>query len=263
MKELIANLADTKVQSLKRKVAESDKPFKITIVSVGEDPASKVYIRNKLLKLDEVGIDCSHIQIEAKDENKGLLQKIASESDDPILFQLPIPDGWSVPDLPAWRDVDAFGTEAFGELMQGSEKVLPCTVQAVFDIMEAYYQSSSVTGLKVAVIGRSPIVGKPLAVALINRQATVTAFNSKSDLNSVDWHQFDAVVVATGVHGVVSASQFKKGQLVIDVGINRVDGKLKGDVYHDDESDASITPVPNGVGKLTVANVIHNAVALS
>ncbi|MDK9790074.1 bifunctional 5,10-methylenetetrahydrofolate dehydrogenase/5,10-methenyltetrahydrofolate cyclohydrolase [Vibrio sp. D431a] len=263
MKNLIAGLAERKLSKVKDKIKNSGIKHSITIVSVGDDPASQIYIKNKKLKLAEVGIECNHVEIAAEEDNKGLLQEIADSSETPIFFQLPIPDGWVVPELPAKRDVDAFGLEAFGLLMQGCEPVLPCTVQAVFDIVHEYRGKEGVAGLKVAVIGRSPIVGKPLSVALINRQATVTALNSKSNLDEVDWHSFDVVVVATGYHGVVSSSQFRKGQLIIDVGINRIDGEIKGDVFHDNDSEASITPVPNGVGKLTVANLISNIVELS
>ena len=119
-------------------------------------------------------------------------------------------------------------------------------------------------GLKVAVVGRSNIVGKPLAIELINRQSTVSSFNSRSDLEAVDWNQFDVIVVATGFHGTLDNTQFIEGQLIIDVGINRVDGKLVGDIRHHDGilSAAAITPVPGGVGRLTCLHVLGNAVKL-
>lgn len=262
MKELISKIHDEKMGLIRSQVEDSKINYKITIVSVDNDPASEVYLRNKKLKLEAVGISCEHIKLDSTKSSNDVLHRLADSARNPIFFQLPLPKGWVAPDLPAVVDVDAFGSESFGLQMQGKSKILPCTVQAVFDITTAYFENESMAGKNVAVLGRSEIVGKPLVVSLINKQATVTCFNSKSNLGAVDWSSFDVVVVATGSHGVVSSSWFKKGQLVIDVGINRINGKLKGDVAFDSEAIADITPVPNGVGRLTVVNLLNNIISI-
>ena len=261
MKEIIDSIFNEQLQAHKSELLSRASQPKLAIVTVGEDPASQVYVRNKMKLLSEAGVDCLHIVKDAETTTQSDLDLMVAASDIPLLFQLPMPNGLQAPDLPLARDVDAFGLEAMSRIMHGTATVLPCTVQAVLDIIESC--SKPMAGLKVAVVGRSNIVGKPLVVELINQQATVSSFNSKSDLSGVEWGRFDVVVVATGSHGVVKASMFNKGQLVIDVGINRIDGKLVGDVEHDESSDADITPVPGGVGRLTVMNVLGNLIKLT
>lgn len=262
MKNRIDAIFKSQFEEYKKELIARDIKPALTIVTVGDDPASKVYVANKIKLLKEVGVDCHHIVKCALSTTQEDLDSLAKENETPLLFQLPMPNGLVAPDLPSNMDVDAFGLEAMSLVMQGNAKILPCTVQAVLDIIGTY--PKSVAGLNVAVIGRSNIVGKPLSVELINRQATVTTFNSKSMLSQVDWKVFDIVVVATGVHGVVKASMFREGQMVIDVGINRVDGKLVGDVKHDSVNEkVCITPVPGGVGRLTVMNVLGNLLKIT
>lgn len=265
MKEVINTIHSNKLDLIKTQISELGLTPKLTIVSVGHDPASKVYVRNKKRLLGDAGIEVNHVELDENVTTQQDLNDIASELDHPALFQLPLPEGLEAPDLPFSFDADAFGTEALGQIALGKASILPCTVQAVFDIIEHHHLlvDGKLAGAKVAVIGRSLIVGKPLAIELINRQATVTSFNSKSELEGVDWHQFDIVVVAAGCHGVVKSSMFNKGQLIIDVGINRENEKLVGDVLHNNYSQAHITPVPGGVGRLTVLNLLCNTVSLT
>lgn len=264
MKAVINTLHETKLAELKDKIATLSLPVKLTIVTVGDDPASKVYVRNKIRLFDELGLACHHITLDEVGTTQSDLDGLAKKADHPILFQLPLPNGLVAPDLPAAIDVDGFGSEALGQLVLGQNAVLPCTVQAAIDIISAHCGEYNFPGLKVAVVGRSNIVGKPLAIELINRQSTVASFNSRSDLAAVDWNKFDVIVVATGFHGTMDNNQFIEGQLIIDVGINRVDGKLVGDIRHHDGifSAAAITPVPGGVGRLTCLHVLGNAVKL-
>lgn len=265
MKEVINTLYETKLAELKDKIDTLNLPVKLTIVTVGDDPASKVYVRNKIRLFDQLGLPCQHITLDERGTTQSDLDGLAEKADHPILFQLPLPNGLVAPDLPAAVDVDGFGSEALGQLVLGQNAVLPCTVQATIDIIATHCGESNFPGLKVAVVGRSNIVGKPLAIELINRQSTVSSFNSRSDLEAVDWNQFDVIVVATGFHGILENTQFIEGQLIIDVGINRVDGKLVGDIKHHDGivSAAAITPVPGGVGRLTCLHVLGNAVKLA
>lgn len=268
MKEVISSLYESKMAALKEKIDTGKFDVKLTIVTVGDDPASKVYVRNKIRLFDELGLPCEHITLEEVGTTQADLDGLAARTNHPMLFQLPLPNGLVAPDLPAMVDVDGFGSETLGQLVLGQNAVLPCTVQAVIDIIEHHYADKQgenhFAGLKVAVVGRSNIVGKPLVIELINRQSTVSSFNSRSDLAAVNWKQFDVVVVATGYHGILDNSQFVDGQLIIDVGINRVDGKLVGDIKHLDDvvSLAAITPVPGGVGRLTCLHVLGNAIKL-
>ncbi|MGF1681683.1 tetrahydrofolate dehydrogenase/cyclohydrolase catalytic domain-containing protein [Photobacterium minamisatsumaniensis] len=264
MKSVISAIYEAKLAELKEQVVTLNKPVRLTIVTVGDDPASKVYVRNKVRLFDELGLECNHLTLDEAVTKQDDLDTLAEQTDHPILFQLPLPNGLVAPDLPAAIDVDGFGSETLGQLVLGQNSILPCTVQATIDIISSQCGESNFAGLKVAVVGRSNIVGKPLAIELINRQSTVASFNSRSDLGAVNWQQFDVIVVATGAHGILDNSQFIEGQLIIDVGINRVDGKLVGDIKHHDDilSLAAITPVPGGVGRLTCLHVLGNAIKL-
>ncbi|MGF1718215.1 bifunctional 5,10-methylenetetrahydrofolate dehydrogenase/5,10-methenyltetrahydrofolate cyclohydrolase [Photobacterium chitinilyticum] len=265
MKSVINTIYESKLAELKSKIDTLHAPVKLTIVTVGDDPASKVYVRNKIRLFDELGLECNHVILAEESTKQADLDVLAQKAKHPILFQLPLPNGLIAPDLPAHVDVDGFGSEALGQLVLGQNAVLPCTVQATIDIISAHCGEYNFSGLKVAVVGRSNIVGKPLAIELINRQSTVASFNSCSDLAAVDWNRYDVIVVATGAHGILDNSQFIEGQLIIDVGINRVDGKLVGDIKHHDGifSAAAITPVPGGVGRLTCLHVLGNAIKLA
>ncbi len=252
------------VEREKLKIAEQliDNPVTkpIQIITVGEDEASKVYVQNKKKLLSDLGITCVHTQLGSAISQSDL-NNLISAVDCPTLLQLPLPHGLTAPAIPKDYDIDGFSPDSLGDIMSGNPRILPCTVQGIMDIIEEV--GVDVRGTKVAILGRSKIVGIPLAVELINRQATVTSYNSLSDLTEVNWRLYDIIVTATGCHGVVKSSYFCSGQLVIDVGINRVDGKLCGDVLHDHDSEAQITPVPFGVGRLTVLNVVKNAIKLS
>lgn len=264
MKSVINTIYEAKLEELKSKITTLSMPVQLTIVTVGDDPASKVYVRNKIRLFDQLGLECHHITLAEETTVQADLDTLAANADHPILFQLPLPSGLTAPDLPVNIDVDGFGSASLGQLVLGQNIVLPCTVQATIDIISAHCGEHNFAGLKVAVVGRSNIVGKPLAIELINRQSTVASFNSRSDLFAVDWNKYDVIVVATGAHGILDNSQFIEGQLIIDVGINRVDGKLVGDIkhHHGMVTAASITPVPGGVGRLTCLHVLGNAVKL-
>lgn len=265
MKSVINTIYEDKLVELKNKISDQQLAVKLTIVTIGDDPASKVYVNNKIRLFSELNLECNHITLPQVGTSQSDLDGLAASATHPILFQLPLPNGLVAPDLPAVVDVDGFGSEALGLLVLGQSAVLPCTVQATIDIIAAHCGEYNFSGLKVAVVGRSNIVGKPLVIELINRQSTVASFNSRSDLNVVDWNKYDVIVVATGAHGILDNSQFIEGQLIIDVGINRVDGKLVGDIKHHDGilSSAAITPVPGGVGRLTCLHVLGNAIKLA
>lgn len=257
---LIDTIYNAQLESLKASIANFTGEIAAKVVTVGEDPASQVYVRNKVRLFEELGLKLIHERLDAN-ATQDVLDIATHAYEIPAMVQLPLPAHLTSPELPAELDIDAFGKEALGSIMNGDAVALPCTVQAILDIIEKWIEFK---GTRVAIIGRSNIVGKPLAVELINRQSTVTSFNSQSDLEQVDWKMFDVIVVAAGHHGVVKASQFDDQQLVIDVGINRRNGKIVGDVEYDtDTVEAEITPVPNGIGKLTVLNVARNTLKLA
>lgn len=258
MKNIIDIVYDKKEKEIRDRLSKARKQPSLKIITVGDDYASEVYVKNKLKECEIFGVDCWHVRLPA-DTTQQTLNLYVASSPGGVMVQLPLPRHLSVPEIPLNKDVDGLSALSLGLVMEGSDDpFLPCTVQACIDIMEEYNQDIFYTGAKVAVLGRSTIVGKPLVMELINRQCTVTSFNSQSNLNHVDWLDFDVVITATGDHGVLRSSMFCEGQLVIDVGITRDCGRLVGDVWHDAETDATITPVPKGVGRLTVLNVIGN-----
>lgn len=221
---------------------------KMTIVTVGDDPASEVYVRQKINLLTKFGAVVDHIQMAIPCTQKQLDNAVLfAGGSHGILVQLPLPDGLVCPPIPDRVDVDGFNL---------TSKVLPCTAQACLDIMHTQFKS--IEGLNVLIYGRSQIVGFPLAVECIKQGATVMVANSKSKPVNVD--QFDIVVVATGSRSFY-AEDLISVPLVIDVGIHRIDGKVVGDVIGSTGFN-NITPVPGGVGPLTVLNVARNLMKL-
>lgn len=219
----------------------------IHIISVGSHFTSEIYIRNKIKLLESLSCSITHTKMNEFTTQKELNDLIKNGINFTGQFvQLPLPEGLVEPEIPCEQDVDGFNLN--------NKKVLPCTVQACLDIME--YELGSITGLNIAILGRSNIVGLPLVNECIKRSATVTSFNSKSTLPK-KWDSFDIVVSATG-NRFLKAESFKNVKLVIDVGINRIDGKICGDIIHDNLIYKNITPVPFGVGKFTVLNVARN-----
>ncbi|CAL9987980.1 tetrahydrofolate dehydrogenase and cyclohydrolase [Vibrio phage D479] len=219
----------------------------ITIVTAGDDPASEVYVRQKVNVLTGFGATVNHIQMAIPTTQEELDAVVRNCNDTGILVQLPLPDGLVCPSIPDHQDVDGFNL---------TSKVLPCTAQACLDIMHS--EVGSIEGLNVLVLGRSNIVGFPLAVECIKQGATVTVGNSKSKW--FRYEDFDIVVVATGARAHY-ATEFIDVPLVIDVGIHRIEGKVVGDVIGS-TGYSNITPVPGGVGPFTVLNVARNLVKL-
>lgn len=223
----------------------------IRIITVGEDPASKVYVNNKVKLLEKLNCSVDHLKLNESITQEELEKTIYEDSKKftGILVQLPLPNHLEEPIIPDSQDVDGFN--------HNNKKVLPCTVQACLDIMEELY--GDITGANIAILGRSNIVGLPLVLECIKKSATVTSLNSKSK-KIEDWSQFDIVVSATG-NRFLTSEELKDVSLVIDVGIHRVDGKICGDIIHtngNQKESKTITPVPFGVGRFTVLNVARN-----
>ena len=241
----------------------------LAAILIGDNPASEVYVRTKTRACAEVGIHSVQHRFGADWHERELTGLIESLNADPaihgILVQLPLPprldSGRILQAVDARKDVDGFNWCNLGAMVAGQPRFSPCTPLGVMAMLER--ENIAVEGRNAVVIGRSTIVGKPMALMLIARGATVTVCNSKTS----DLRQYtslaDILVVAAGKPGLVDGSMLKPGAVVIDVGINRrPDGKLTGDVDFASASKVAsrITPVPGGVGRMTVAMLIANTV---
>ena len=242
----------------------------LAVVVVGGDPASQVYVRNKERACARAGVGSRRFAFPADARPASVLACLAGLNADPaihgILVQLPLPAQFDVREvisaIAPEKDVDGFRADNLGALMTGARGFAPCTPSAVLALLDDY--GIAVAGRHAVIVGRSNIVGKPLAVMLIARGATVTVCNSRTAPLADFTRAADVLVVATGRAGLVTGDMVKPGAAVIDVGINRLaDGRIVGDA--DFESVAAVaghaTPVPGGVGPMTVAFVIANAVA--
>ncbi len=241
----------------------------LAVLQVGNHPASKIYVRNKMKACGEVGLHSEHIELPADTDESTLLGRILTLNRDSrihgILVQLPLPTGFSaervVDALAPAKDVDGFHPMNMGLLAAGSPRFVPCTPLGVMKLIE--HEEISVQGRHAVVVGRSNIVGKPMALLLLQKGATVTICNSRTpDLGAMT-RQADVLVVAAGRPKLVTAGMVKPGAVVIDVGITRLaDGRLTGDVdFQGVLGTAScITPVPGGVGPMTIAMLLENTV---
>lgn len=239
----------------------------LAVIIVGENPASQIYVKNKIRACEKVGFHSETIRLDENITEENLLleiEKLNNNSNiDGILVQLPIPkhiDGLKIINaISAEKDVDGFHTTNIGKMMIGDETgFLPCTPAGVVHMFEEY--NINLEGKDVLVIGQSNIVGKPMTLLLIKKRATVQVCNSKTKNLSEKLQKADVVVAAAGSPKLVKASDVKEDVVVIDVGINRVDGKLCGDVDFEEVSKKAsfITPVPGGVGPMTIAMLIKN-----
>jgi len=239
----------------------------LAVILVGNDPASQVYVRNKVAACQKAGLHSVLEQYPAALTQAELLEHIRSLNSDPaihgILVQLPLPpqiDAHVVLEaIAAEKDVDGFHISNAGLLTTGKPLFRPCTPYGIMKLLEA--EQVTLRGAVAVVVGASNIVGKPMALLLQSAGATVTICNSKT--RDLAWHtrHADIVVVATGRPRMVDASMIKPGAVVIDVGINRgADGKLCGDVDFDSviEVASAVTPVPGGVGPMTIAMLLVN-----
>ncbi|HEY6241100.1 MAG TPA: bifunctional methylenetetrahydrofolate dehydrogenase/methenyltetrahydrofolate cyclohydrolase FolD [Burkholderiales bacterium] len=241
----------------------------LAVVQVGNHPASKIYVRNKLRACEETGFYSEHIELPADVDESTLLARIRIFNNDTrihgILVQLPLPSGFSaervLETLSPAKDVDGFHPINMGLLAIGNPRFVPCTPLGVMKLIE--HEEIGVLGRHAVVVGRSNIVGKPVALLLLQKGATVTICNSRTpDLGAMT-RQGDILVVAAGKPKLVTAGMVKTGAVVIDVGINRLaDGKLIGDVDFQSLLGVAsrITPVPGGVGPMTIAMLLENTV---
>ena len=242
---------------------------KLAVILVGNDPASKVYVRNKSKACQEVGIEYEEILLDENttmDKLLSIIKKLNDRKDiNGILLQSPIPKGLNIQEafnlIDYRKDVDGFNPINIGKLLTGQDCFISCTPFGIMKMFEEY--NINLTGKNAVVIGRSNIVGKPMAQRLLNKNATVTICHSKTKNIGKITKTADIIVSAVGKINMVTKEMVKPGAVVIDVGMNRnEEGKLVGDVDFENVSKVSsyITPVPGGVGPMTIAMLLNNVV---
>lgn len=272
----MAKLIDGKVISaaVKAEVAKETEELKkqgvtpgLAVIIVGEDPASKVYVANKEKACEQMGFASFKYALPEETTEEELLALVKKLNEDPavngILCQLPLPKHLNeeliINTIIPEKDVDAFHPQNVGKIMIGNYDFLPCTPAGVMEMLS--YENIDVNGKECVVIGRSNIVGKPMSMLLLHKNGTVTVCHSRTkDLKEV-CRRADILVAAVGRANFVTADMVKEGAVVIDVGINRLEnGKLCGDVnFAEVEPKVSyITPVPGGVGPMTIATLMKN-----
>lgn len=245
---------------------EKEKPG-LAVVIVGNDPASQIYVRNKIKACAEIGIQsyCYTLSEDAtQEELEDLLDQLAiDERVHGILLQLPLPKHLDAESasfhIPFEKDVDGFSARNLGLLVQGKQEIAPCTPSGIMKLLE--WEGVELSGKHAVVIGRSETVGKPIALLLLQANATVTVCHSKTTNLKELCQQADILISAVGKSGFVTADMVKEGAVVIDVGMNRnAEGKLCGDVDFEGvkEKTSFITPVPGGVGPMTITMLLYN-----
>ena len=267
------NIIDGKeiAKNLRSKIADElstfDRPPGLAVILVGEDPASAVYVRNKELACKQAGFFSDKIIKSENITEEQLLEEVERLNNNPqidgILVQLPLPKHIDankvIEHISPLKDVDGFHSENIGKLMQNKSHLRPCTPKGVMTMLESI--DCQIEGMNCVVIGASNIVGRPMAMELLNARGTVTICNSKTKDLPGKVREADIVVVGVGIPKMVKGDWVKEGAVVIDVGINRLeDGSLVGDVDYDAIKDTAgaITPVPGGVGPMTIATLLEN-----
>lgn len=264
-------IADVILENLKNRIdkLKSDNIIPtLAVIIVGNNQASEIYVRNKVKMCDKLEIGSKIIRCDNDISENDLINIIIELNNDSnihgILVQAPLPkhlDALKIFNvIKNEKDVDGFNTHNVGALSLNMEGFVPCTVKGIIKLLD--YYNIDITAKNIVVIGRSNIVGKPLANYLINHDATVTVCHSKTrDLSTITNHA-DILISATGKANLIDASYVKDGSVVIDVGINRDNDKLCGDVNFDEVSKKAsyITPVPGGVGPMTIAMLMENVI---
>ena len=253
--------------SIAKQVAKLDRKPGLAVILVGDDPASAVYVRNKDNACKEVGFYSEKINKSANITQAELLSEVErlnkDDKIDGILVQLPLPSHLDanqvIEAINPNKDVDGFHSENIGKLMQNKAYLRPCTPKGVMTMLAT--TGVDLVGKDCVVVGASNIVGRPMAMELLNARATVTICNSRTQDLSGKLKQADVIVAAVGIPKMIQGDWIKAGVIIIDVGINRLDdGTLVGDVDFDAVQDkaAWITPVPGGVGPMTIATLLEN-----
>lgn len=264
-KELAAKIRT----ELKEEVQRDNIKAKLAVIQIGNDPASKIYVRNKSKACEEVGIEFEEFKLPSTVSQKELFDTIALLDVDlnttGILLQSPIPKHLDIQEAFSridWKkDVDGFNPINIGKRTIGEDAFIPCTTLGIIKLLEEY--NIDITGKKVVVLGRSNIVGKPTAIELLKRNATVTVCHSKTKDLYRETEQADILISAIGKPKFITADMIKKDAIVIDVGMNKDENnKLCGDIDYNEavKKVSYITPVPGGIGPMTIAMLMNNVI---
>lgn len=255
------------LEDLKQKLLNLNEKLGLVVIQIGNDPASDVYVRQKKKMAEDLGYNFNHINLDenvSEDEILAIIDKLNNDDMvDGILVQMPIPSTLNVKRIQnailPYKDVDGLTDINIGKLVHNEDSLVACTPMGIIDLLD--YYNIDIEGKNVVIIGRSDLVGKPLASLMINRNATVTLCHSKTINLDFYTKNADILVVAIGEPNFIKKDNVKEGVIIIDVGINRMaNGMLCGDVDFDDVKDkvSYITPVPGGVGQMTVAELALN-----
>lgn len=264
-----------KKEELKKKIIELKEKCGITpglaIIRVGEDPASEIYVKNKLKACASLGIQAIEKHFEGTEKEEEIIKTIESFNTDPtidgILVQSPLPNSYDeqkiVSHVLSSKDVDGFGIMNLGYLLANQEQILAATPLGIIHLLD--YYNIPIASKHVVIIGRSQIVGRPLSILFLNRDATVTITHSKTTNLKEITQTADILVSAVGKPHFVTADMVKVGAVCIDVGISRVENHVVGDMDFDSiqEKASFITPVPGGVGPMTIATLLENVYTLA
>ena len=267
--KIIADKVKDDLRDVVAKKKSEGMSFKLCVIMVGDDPASSMYVKNKEKACEYIGIESETIKLPENVSQKEILNIIGylnqDDSTNGILVQLPLPkhldEQLILSAIKPTKDVDGFHPENVGNLFLGNDTLVSCTPQGIMNILR--YYDIDIAGKECVVVGRSNIVGKPMAMLLLEANGTVTVCHSKTENLKEICKRADILVCAIGKPKFFNEEYVKDGAVVIDVGIHRMDnGKLCGDVDFDSVKDivSAITPVPNGVGATTVSSLMNNVV---
>lgn len=266
--ELSAKIRQTIKQEVEEIKTQGKRPPLLSVILVGDNPASQSYVRSKEKACLSVGMENRTIRLDAGISQEELIQVVRNQNEDPdvdgILVQLPLPDHFDadpiLDQISPDKDVDGLHPVNAGLLLTGRDGLVPCTPSGVMEMLKSI-GLEDLSGLNAVVIGRSNLVGKPLSLLLQQKNATVTMAHSRTKDLAQICSQADILIAAVGKEKMITKEYIKEGAVVIDVGINRMaNGKLCGDVDFDDVKDkvSAITPVPGGVGPMTVCMLLMN-----
>lgn len=237
----------------------------LAVITIGDDAASEVYVKNKRKACEYVGMSFLHIDYASSVKEEIVIKKIKQLNKDKsingIIVQLPIPENFNVSKIintiDPTKDVDGLTNKEAGKLIQNEKCLIPCTPKGIMEIFKEY--KIELEGKHVVIVGRSILVGKPLMLECLNKNATVTMCHSKTKDLKKYTKDADILIVAVGKKYLIDKTMVKKDSVIIDVGINRIDGKLYGDVNPNvEEVCGYLTPVPGGVGPMTVSMLLKN-----
>lgn len=270
-KEIAANIREELKEKVKKHEELKGRVPGIAAILVGNDPSSISYVKGQQKTASEVGVKYTMFELPAESSEEEVLSLIDDlnnrEDINGIIVQLPLPKHIS-PDKVAKaikpsKDIDCFTLDNTGRLFRGEKCLLPCTPKGIVRLIKAC--GIDLVGKKVCVVGRSNIVGKPVALLILQEGATVNICHSKTKDLKAETLNSDIIVSAAGRANLITADMVKEGTIVIDAGVNMVDGKLKGDVDFDAvlEKASHITPVPGGVGAMTTTMLVENALEAS